>query len=380
MKALALDCETTTFNKGDPFDERNLFVLGGYGDALSFSKFLPNDISGLESALHEKTLVILFNGKFDLHWCNNIGIHFNVRQPIWDCQLAEFILSNQRWKYPSLDEACEKRGIGKKIDTIKLKYWNNNIDTDMIPPAELEEYLQQDVSLTYKLYLAQLAEFKKPEHASKYKLFRLGCYDLLVLQEMEYNGYLFDKENAIAEATRLEGICADLDNNLLSFFPDIPVNVGSPSHISTILYGGTIKDTVRIPIGEYKTGAKVGHTRYKLLEQEYKLPRLITPLKGTELAKEGFYSTDEDTMKNLKPTGKVKKIIDLLLERRGLEKLRSTYYNGIPDLIEKHHWKDNFVHGSLNQCVAITSRLTGTKPNQQNMPKGCKQFCISRYE
>ena len=113
---------------------------------------------------------ILFNGKFDLHWCNNIGIHFNVRQPIWDCQLAEFILSNQRWKYPSLDEACEKRGIGKKIDTIKLKYWNNNIDTDMIPPAELEEYLQQDVSLTYKLYLAQLAEFKKPEHASKYKL------------------------------------------------------------------------------------------------------------------------------------------------------------------------------------------------------------------
>ena len=39
-------------------------------------------------------------------------------------------------------------------------------------------------------------EFKKPEHKGKYNLFRMQCYDLLALEDMEYNGFLFDVENA----------------------------------------------------------------------------------------------------------------------------------------------------------------------------------------
>ena len=109
------------------------------------------------------------------------------------------------------------------------------------------------------------------------------------------------------------------------------------------------------------------------------LPRLIEPLKGSELAKEGYFSTDESTLKNLKPDKKVKRIIELLLERRGIEKLRGTYYDGIPKLIKESNWLDNIVHGNLNQCVARTRRLSATAPNQQNMPPDCKRLCITRY-
>ena len=107
---------------------------------------------------------------------------------------------------------------------------------------------------------------------------------------------------------------------------------------------------------------------------------MIEPLKGSELAKEGYYSTNEDVLRSLKANAKGKKIIDALLERRGLEKLRGTYYDGIPNLLAEHDWQDSIVHGAFNQCVTITGRLSGTKPNQQNLPGDCKRFCISRYE
>ena len=379
MDVVALDVETLTSNKGDPFDTRNKLVVGGIGNSDDCSFFYPNDISHTQRRLDSAKMVVLFNAKFDLHWCRNIGIHFSIRLPIWDCQLAEFILSNQRLKYPSLENACIKYGLGHKIDVIKLEYWEKGIDTDAIPSDVLNEYLKQDVYLTYKLYLAQVAEFKKPEHAGKYKLFRMGCYDLMVLEEMEYNGFLFDCEAARKEARSLEEQCSQLDRSICDEFPDVPLNLGSNDHISCMLYGGILHDEVRVPVGVYQTGAKVGHPRYKIVKQQYTLERLVTPLKGSELAKEGYYGTGEDTLKTLTTNGRAKAIIGKLLTRRGIEKLRGTYYDGIPTLIENHAWADNIVHGQLNQCVAITSRLTATKPNQQNMPGGCKKFCTSRY-
>lgn len=380
MEIFALDTETTITNKGDPFDPRNNFVLGGYGTSNGCQYFIGIENRILQTCLDNAKLVILFNAKFDLHWLRRIGIRFGIRLPIWDCQLAEFILSNQQWKYPSLEEACSKRGIGHKIDIIKEEYWNKGIDTDKIPPAILNEYLTQDVSLTYQLYQAQKKDFQTAEHQSKYKLFRLGCYDLMVLEEMEYNGYKFDVHAAREEATKLEKDSTDIDISITSLFPDVPINLASNDHISAILYGGTITEEKRIPVGVYKTGDKTGQPRYRLEEFKYNLPRLVEPIKGSELAKEGYWGTGEDVLRNLEAKGKVKTIIDNLLARRGIEKLRGTYYNGIPDLIEEHQWAGNIVHGQLNQVVARSGRLSATKPNQQNMPGSCKRFCVSRYE
>jgi len=380
MNVFSLDCETQINNKGNPFDETNNLVLGAYGTDTNYSTFVPDSTEGLQRSMESAKLVVLFNAKFDLHWCRRIGIKFNIRLPIWDCQLAEFILSNQQWKYPSLEEACAKRSLGHKIDVIKEEYWNKGIDTDKIPFDILNTYLRQDINLTYLLYLAQVEEFKKPEHQAKYKIFRLQCYDLMVLQEMEYNGYKFNVDQAKKEVAKLEEATTRIVSTLNGMFPDIPLNYSSNDHISCMLYGGDLIHEYRVPVGVYKTGGKIGETRYKIMEQRYTLPRLIEPLKGSELAKEGYYYTNEDVLKNLNATGQAKKLIDLLLERRGIEKLRGTYYDGIPNLIQSMNWKDEIVHGQLNQCVTCTGCLSATKPNQQNMHGYCKRLWLSRYD
>ena len=95
MNIFALDVETTISNKGNPFDETNFLVLGGYGTDTIYYRFLSNDVERIQECISQAKLIILFNAKFDLHWCKRIGVNFNVRLPIWDCQLAEFILSNE---------------------------------------------------------------------------------------------------------------------------------------------------------------------------------------------------------------------------------------------------------------------------------------------
>jgi len=380
VNIFSLDVETTTFQKGDPFASCNSMVLGAIGTDKLYTPFNTSATRGVQRSLDGAQLVVLFNAKFDLHWCRRVGLHFGVRLPIWDCQLAEFILSNQQWKYPSLDEACERRGLPRKLDIVKTEYWEKGIDTPNIPHEILDEYLHQDISCTYQLYLAQLAAFKTPEHAGKYKLFRLCCYDLMVLQEMEYNGFLFACEEAKAESVRLEKESTKFDAIIYREFPDIPINLGSPNHISCMLYGGEITATSKVPIGVFKTGARAGQPKFQNVDLIYKLERLVEPLKGSALAKEGYYGTSEDILKSLKGSGKVNRIISALLDRRGIEKLRGTYYDGIPKLIEEHSWPNSTVHGQFNQCVAVTGRLSSTKPNQQNLPGGCKKFCRSRYE
>jgi len=380
MKVIALDTEVTTYNKGDPFDTRNKLVLGGFYDGTTHSICNGSNFSdGFRSLGSGPKKFLLFNAKFDLHWLRNVGCFLDNLSSIWDCQLAEFILSNQQWRYPSLDEACERRNLGRKIDVIKEEYWNKGIDTDQIPTELLTTYLKQDLELTYQLYLSQVQDFSLPENHKKYKIFRLQCQDLLVLQEMEYNGFKYDIERSLNEAKRLEQTANQLDDHIRSFAPDVPLNLNSNIHLSSLLYGGKITVDDRIPVGLYKTGTKEGQPRYKIVQREYILPRLIEPIKGSELAKDGYYGSDEDTLRNLKVTGVNKQLIDKILERRGIEKLRGTYYEGIPKLMSEHSWSDSLVHGQLNQCVTTTSRLSATKPNQQNMPPACKQFCVSRF-
>jgi len=215
-----------------------------------------------------------------------------------------------------------------------------------------------------------------------YKLFRLQCSDLLVLAEMEWNGMRYATKEALAEAQRLQ---EESDQLVRDFYglvgSDVP-SISSGDDVSAVLYGGTIEETYRIPIGHYKSGAKKGEVRYKKEVLVHEFPRLVEPLKDTESKKskeEGgkkTWSVGESVLLKLKGN---KKLVKCILAYRGVEKLRSTYLQGWADMIEKNHWDENMIHGNLNQCVTITGRLSSDKPNMQNAPKQIKNFLISRY-
>ena len=95
------------------------------------------------------------------------------------------------------------------------------------------------------------------------------------------------------------------------------------------------------------------------------------PLKGSKLTKEGFYSTDKNTLKQLKPTNKKQKlIIHSLLERSIVKKQLSTFRgeNG-KGLINKVDY-NGILHPKYNNTVTTTGRLSSSDPNGQSCAQG----------
>ena len=158
---LAVDCETTTFSTGNPFDSRNKLCVFGSYDGNEFSTYkveydeMPygTEVRRAKEELQEADVLVFVNAKFDLNWLRRYDIDYsNFR--IWDCQLAHFVITNQSNPYPSLNDIAEYYGLGTKIDKI-AEYWDQGIQTTDIDYDELVEYLNQDLNLTHQIYFKQ---------------------------------------------------------------------------------------------------------------------------------------------------------------------------------------------------------------------------------
>jgi len=375
MDYTVLDVECTIFQKGNPFSQRNKLVVVGLktaGDNL----YMGLDKEEIKEFVNTE-LLVGFNIKFDLHWIKKYGIEFSHCR-IWDCQLAHFILRGQSNPYPSLNSVAAWYGIGTKHSDVNSEYWEKGIDTTEIPEEVLLRYLEQDLLLTEEVFKEQIKEFE--DNPQLYKLFKLHCLDLLVLQDMEYNGMLYDTDTSSALAEKEELRVKEIEDELRKDYEHIPINFQSRDHLSCYLYGGRITIEDRMPVGVFKTGAKIGCTRYKKVEYHFDLPRVIEPVKGSELVKEGYYATDEGTLRSIRCNKQARRRLDLILERSQSSKLIGTYYRGIPELIKEMDWPSRTVHGSFNQCVAATGRLSSSKPNLQNFAGEVDKLLISRYD
>ena len=386
MRSLILDVETTISNKGNPFDERNKLCYVGLIDTngtylydIDYSGS-PNRerLDAIQRSIDSHDILIGFNIKFDLHWLRKYGISF-VGKRVWDCQLAHFILTGQQYPYPSLNSVADFYALGSKLDVIATDYWKNGIDTDKIPKDLLEEYLTQDLQLTQKIYDKQMEEIAS--HAKQmHRLISLHNQDLLILEEMEYNGVIYDEEGCNRGSRDLSTSIERIDQELYSYHMLPDFNPSSTEHISALLYGGKIKYRRKEVVGVFKSGLRKGQEKEQWKDYEQTFERLVTPLKGSELEKEGFFSTDDQTLKSLKfRTNKAKELVDLILTRATLMKRLTAYYQGLPELRQKMNWPMNKLHGVLNQCVAKTGRITSTKPNLQNFDGEIKHLFGSRY-
>lgn len=370
---LAIDTENTIWSDGSPFDQRNFNVCISYAtDEGNSGVLFGGDREKLRDLIAKATILVGFNFKYDLHWLRRIGIDFSGKR-VWCGQTAEFTLRRMQHPYPSLDGTAANYNLGRKLSTIEEKYWSQGINTHEIPQAELAEYAEQDARLTLDIYFAQQAAV--PAHQTT--LFSLLMQDLLVLEEMEWNGLKFDKEGALAEAEKVEAEIAEIQKKV-DLYHTVPCfNWGSSDHLSALLYGGTIVEKKRIPIGVYKSGDKVGQPRYRVELIEHHLPRRYTPIRGSANKKPGTWSVDEGYLTRLRGD---KDLIESILTIKEYKKLVSTYLRGLPKKQEEGHQPDGYIHGQLVQCVAATGRLASNSPNLQNISGKATHIFTSRYK
>ena len=413
MSVMVLDVETTTSNKGNPFDNNNRLCAIGVRH-LDYRKALRiehgdepygHHLERLQLALSEDvSLLVGFNFKFDLNWLYKYGVEYDGK--VWDCQLFEHFASNMQWITPSLEEACRDAHLEGQKDKEIEAYWEQDINTDQIPWSCIERRVLSDVDITYQLYLAQLEEFSTwPKN--RQNLFKLQCQDLLVLHHIERNGFYYDEEKSKEEAAATQAVLLDLEKQIHELAGDDRPNLNSDEHVSAILYGGSIKYEWQEENGVYKSGAKIGQTRYKWLETIVEYPRLVPPIDGTEAEKtkslisilkeqgktkeeiaivlltQGVWSIDKKVLGRLlngRINQKGKQLIELLLKYSAEARSLSSYLDGLPKLIAKMNWPRNYLHGTINQTVVRTGRTSSSKPNLQNFDGDLKILFSTRFK
>lgn len=378
------ECSGALRNKAHPFDPRNKLLMVGtkkhnqptqtYDIEYSHNPF-GNKLGEIQASIDSCDLLVGFNIKYDLHWLRRYGVNFD-KVNIWDCQLAEFILSCQQESYPSLDTSCVKYALPLKKGTMQ-EYLDRGLDVTDIPLPELTEYLKGDLISTEELYKKQI---KLIREGGYWPLFNVQCQDLLTLQDIEYNGMIYN----LGKSEELTRKCNIRENELIADLTLLaespcPINWSSNDHVSAVLYGGIVKEEVQECIGTFKTGARAGQPKYARKIVEHRLPRLVEPLKRTELAKDGYWSTAREVISELKATGRARRIVKAILELSDLEKIRGTYYEGIPKKFQYYNWQGGIMHGQINQCVARTGRTSSSNPNLQNQPVDAKQCFTTRY-
>lgn len=378
-----LDLETTTFNKGNFADRRNDVCFIGIGENVYEVAYADSPYGEalrlVQQEIDESDLLVLINAKFDLHHLRNLGIYFSHKR-IWDCQLVDFMLSGQTESYPSMNSMAEKYGLPQKPD-IKTKYWDAGIDTKQIPKDEIVSYLKDhDLTTTMQIFNIQkeLVQNKSPQFQ---RLVTLANLDLLVLEEIEYNGFYFNEQLCLVAAEKLTKQINELRMELHDYHNIEEFNTESGDHLSCLIYGGTITIPRKECIGVYKTGDKQGEPKYGWKDYSYTLPRLFNPLPKSELKKPGYWTTGEDILRQLKSRDKPsKRVLEIVLTLAKLEKIVGTYYIGLPKLRQTMNWTENLLHGNLNQVTARTGRLSSTKPNLQNISGDMKQVFETRFK
>lgn len=409
MPYCVIDLETTTKEsykrKANPFDKDNkIIAMGWKHDGME----IPSTDYSVDGVRNPpiSNLYIGFNIKFDLLYLwNEIKDRLDKVCRIWDCQLAEYMLSGQTHLYPSLNECALKYGGTIKDDRIAA-LWQAGCKTEDIPKDMLLEYLRYDVINTEIVYLAQR---KKAEELGMLKLIELEMDGLLSTIEMEYNGMHVDKVVALLNKDQLQHEMNQAKLNILNLlmkYPDgmeqvesdiltvlvnVPtivftqqhLNIDSNMHISALLFGGVIKYDEREEIGKYKSGPKVGLPRFKVHQREVRFKSLCSPHKLWKTERDGVYSVDEAVLSTLVRSGSkfVQELCRKLLQRRSLAKELNTYYKAMIELVQP----DGCIHHSLNHTATTTGRLSSTRPNMQNIPRDAvgshdvKKIFTSRY-
>lgn len=398
MIARVLDVETSLNNVGEgavgdfaanPHHPDNWIVWLGMGDVDTRRPLRTRNQTNtrFKSAKHVAipapgpgTLLIGHNIKYDLemlaHPHNQYAEQWyswilDPRSKIWDTMVAEYRLRGQNVINPSLDFCTSERGWPTKPGRLK-EYWNKGISTENIPDEEVDPYLLHDINSTGRLFLDQL---RLAQDYGMIPLLQEEMGATLALTSAEINGMHFQKKAAMDQfegemAEEIEEAATRANATLqLAGVPHLAISLGSNPMLSTLVYGGEYKYEYRLPLLDddgnqvyFKSGKKKGMPRDKI----HKVVWTNTPMTHAKTS-----SVDEDALKKIAKHSSTDKAvgqaIDAVLIWRKLKKQATTYFIGYSKLTWDH---DNKIHGSLNQTIANTARLSSSSPNLQNADHG----------
>lgn len=259
------------------------------------------------------------NIKYDWIVFRNHGVH--LRGADFDTMLASYLINPAKRNHNLDDLAFEYLEV-KKIPTADLiGKGKGRIGMDEVPLDRISEYACEDADCTWRLRgkLEPLLEERKAG-----KLFREVEMPLVeVLARVEMNGVKIDTD-FLAELSRE----AEKSMNELA---------------------GKI-------YGEAGTEFNINSTKQlaEVLFEKMKLPVV-------KKTKTGF-STDVEVLEKLAENHKMPQ---LLLEYRERAKLKSTYFDALPELVNA---RTGLIHTSFNQTGTSTGRLSSSDPNLQNVP------------
>jgi DNA polymerase-1 len=259
--------------------------------------------------------------KFDIHVLANHGVHLQGQR--YDTMLESYVLNSTATRH-DMDSMAE-RFLG--LRTIHFEdvagKGAKQIGFNQVSVERAAEYSAEDADVTLRLHRVLWPRLEQvPALARVYREIEQPLVP--VLQRMERHGVLIDRAMLHAQSGELAVRMREIEA-LAHLEAGAPFNLESPKQLQQILF-----ERLGLPVLRKTPG--------------------------------GTPSTAEDVLEELAADYALPKLI---LEYRGLAKLRSTYTLRLPEQINPDTGR---VHTSYHQAVAATGRLSSTDPNLQNIP------------
>ncbi|OIP02681.1 MAG: DNA polymerase I [Bacteroidetes bacterium CG2_30_32_10] len=279
-------------------------------------------INEFKTILEDKTIEkIGHNLKFDISILKKYGIMVNNN--LFDTMLAHYLLQPDMRHNMDLLSETYLNYIPVSIETLIGKKGKNHSNMRFANIDDVKEYAAEDADVTF-----QLKNIFEPllNSTNTRKLFNEIEIPLIhVLSSMEFEGVRIDIAALNEYSKQLQSEIKQLEIDIYQL-AGINFNIASPKQLGEILF-----------------------ERLKIVE-------------NAKVTKTKQYSTGEEVLVKLK--GK-HEIIDKILDYRSLTKLKSTYVDALPLMVNPI---TNRIHTSYNQAVASTGRLSSNNPNLQNIP------------
>ncbi|MCB0699222.1 MAG: DNA polymerase I [Chitinophagales bacterium] len=261
------------------------------------------------------------NIKYDMTILKWYGIE--LKGKTYDTMLAHYVIEPEGKRSMDMLSTKYLNYEPVSIETLIGKKGKNQLSMRDAPVEQVAEYAAEDADITLQLkqkFDPMLDEFEVRE------VFNEVENPLVpVLLDMEYEGVGLDTEFLKEYSKELEGDIAKAEASVYEQ-AGVKFNLASPKQLGEVLFD-----------------------KMKLDEKAKK-------------TKSGQYATGEDVLQKLRDKHQ---IVDDILSFRELSKLKSTYVDALPNMINP---KTGRIHTNFNQAIAVTGRLSSINPNLQNIP------------